>query len=160
MCFVAWHEGKIMYANTMSRNTMLAIVALMLVALVGGAGAFWAYKKYKQKQSQEYQMEGTIKISSETFDLDGFKKMILADEVLDGVVEKHQLISAWGVADESAAKAQLKKKFTASINEGDLKVRYQDKDKELAASILKTMLALYREKYSPVGQPEPSGTDQ
>ena len=129
---------------------MLTLVALMLVALVGGAGAFWAYKKYKdKKQDQEFQIEGTIKLTTDQFDLEVFKKMVLADTVLDKVVEKHQLVSVWGVADESAAKEEIKKKFKAFVQGDDLKVRYQDKDQDLAAEILKSMLSQYRESYPP-----------
>ena len=137
---------------------MLSLVALMLVALVGGAGAYWAYKKYKdhtRQQGLEYQVEGSLAGTTDGFDPEVFKKQMLADIVLDAVVKKHELVSVWGVADASAAKAQLRQKFAVYIKDGKVTMRYQDKDKQLAESVLMTMFEIYREKYAPASQPAP-----
>ncbi len=130
----------------MSRNTMLSIVALLLVALVGGAGAFWAYKKYKQKQNREFRYEGTMGTAKENFDASQFKANILDDATMDATVEKHQLVSVWGVADSAAAKARLQEKFLIKVSDGVVKVSFQDKDKELAKSVLETVVNLYYKK--------------
>ena len=145
-----------MYDSSMSRNTMLAIVALMLVALVGGAGAFWAYKKYKQHrqlQDQEIQMEALLVPPPPGFDLEQFKNQILGDAVLDVVVKKQQLVSKWGVADAAEAKALLRQKFATYIKDGKIAVRYQDKDQALAGDILKSMLKARDALYAPTNQP-------
>ena len=137
---------------------MLSIVALMLVALVGGAGAFWAYKKYKQekeKENQEYRIEGSLGKAKEGFDAKMFKDLVLDDVTLSATVKKHQLVSAWGVADENAAKAQLQEKFTVYVKDGEVRVTYQDKDKDLVKSILTTILAIHKERRN--GQSAPSG---
>ncbi|MFK7909369.1 MAG: hypothetical protein AB8F34_02085 [Akkermansiaceae bacterium] len=131
----------------MSRNTILALVALLLVALFGGAGAFWAYKKYKQKQNQEFRFEGSMGTAREGFDPKVFKAMILDQKVMSDTVAKHDLVSVWSVADEAAAVTKLQKKFSVSVSEGTVKVSYQDKDKDLAKAILESIVKAYYSKH-------------
>lgn len=126
---------------------MLSIVALLLVAVVGGAGAFWAYKKYKQRQNQEYRYEGSVGTAKEGFDPAELKPVMLDETAMNAAIEKHKLVSAWGVAGEAEAKARLQEKFTVTFSAGVVKVGYQDKDPQLAKSILETVMKSYYERH-------------
>lgn len=126
---------------------MLAFVALLLIALVGGAGAYWAYKKYRQKQNQEFRLEGKMPFQVKPGALvEDVKKEILSDEVLDQVIEKHQLIEVWALADNEAARQRINEKFKVIIDGTEVKVTYQGKDKELTREILHSIANGFIEK--------------
>lgn len=131
---------------------MLAFVALLLVALVGVVGARWAYKKYQQKQNQEFRYEGAMGSPKAGFDEEVFKTSVLTDSVLSDVVEKHQLVQVWSMADATAAKERIKQKFQVKVDAGVVKVSYQDKDKGLAKAVLESVVNAYYKKVQG-GQP-------
>lgn len=125
---------------------MFAFVALFLVLIVGAGAAYWAVKKYKEKQRQEFRFEGTMGKAREGFDKEEFKTAVMADELLDQVIEKHQLLAVWGSNDTAAAKARLRTKFTITLEGQTVKVGYQDKNKELAKAVLQSIVQGYYEK--------------
>ncbi len=127
---------------------MLSLVALLLVGAVGVTGAYWAYKKYRQKERQEFRFEFPMGNAMEGFDAKVFKSYILTDEVLDTVIKKNQLVSVWAVADEAAAKAIIREKFIVLIADGEVSVSYQGKDKDLSKAVLETIIDSYRAKLS------------
>lgn len=129
-----------MYDPVMSRNTMYSLVALMLVILIGGAGAYWAVKKYRQKQRQEYRCEGKLTLSQGGVDAETFKKAVISGNTLDETVEKHSLVAKWNLADAEAAKARIVEKFTVRVEGMEVFIGYQDKDKHLAKAILETLM--------------------
>lgn len=132
----------------MNRNTKLAIVALLLVVL-GTGGLFVGYKgyrKYQAKQNQEFRFEGTMGQARDGFDKEVFKKGILADELLDAVIEKHQLVELWGMGDAATAKAKINQKFIVKLDAMVVKVSYQDKNKDLAKAILQSIVNGYYAK--------------
>lgn len=132
-----------MYFRIVSRKTIISIVALLFIALVGGAGAIWAYKKYKNKQNQEFRFQGTLGTANANFDEVAFKAVILDDSAMEAVVKKHQLVSVWGVSGVDAAKTILQQKFSVKVSEGSVNVTYQDKDKVLAKAVLETIVNNY-----------------
>ncbi|MCP5538103.1 MAG: hypothetical protein H7A51_17960 [Akkermansiaceae bacterium] len=139
----------------MKRNTTFSLVAFILVVL-GGVGMFVAYKgykKYKAKQNQEFRFEGTMGKAREGFDKEIFKQAVLSEDTLDKVVESHQLVDVWGVADAAAAKERIKQKFTVKLEAMVVKVTYQDKNKDLAQKILQSIVSSYYEKVKGISAP-------
>ena len=129
----------------MNRNTTLAIAAVLLVIL--GAGGMYTlykgYKKYRAEQRKEYRFEGKLGTVSEGFDVEGFKKQILADEHLNQVIEAHDLVNLWEVDDAGAAKKRIREKFTVQVDGVTLKVSYRDRDKDTAHVILQSIVKSY-----------------
>jgi len=130
----------------MSRNTMYAAIGLMLVIIIGAAGAYWGIKKFRQKQNQEYRYEGTLTAAREGVDAKLFKASVLTEEVLSETIAKHDLINKWELPDEDATKAKLKEKFTVKVKGLEVTLGYQDKDKVLAKDILNTLMASFYEQ--------------
>ena len=64
------------------------------------------------------------------------EREILTDELLDQVIEEHQLLKVWDMPDNESAKARIRQKFRVFIDGAEVRVTYQDKDKELTQSIL------------------------
>jgi len=125
---------------------MLTFIALLMVLIVGAGGAYWGVKKYraqKRAANQEFRYEGKMGQAKEGFSIDAFKQQILSDDLLDRVIEEHQLISAWGTADSAAAKERIKQKFTVILEDDEVKARYQDKNKELAQKVLQSIVKGY-----------------
>ena len=87
----------------------------------------------------------------EGFDKEVFKKEVLSDALLDQVIEKHQLIDVWGTGDSATARAKLRDKFLVKLEGMTVKVSYQDKDKDLAQSILQSIVLGYHAQFSPTG---------
>lgn len=130
----------------MKRNTMLTFVALLMVVIIGAGGAYWAVKKYraqKRAANQEFRYEVKMGQVKEGFDIDAFKKQVLTDELLDQMIEEHHLVDVWGLTDSAAAKERVKKKFTVNLVASEVKVSYQDKNKELAQKILRSIVNGY-----------------
>ncbi len=130
----------------MKRNTMLAMVGLFLMILVGVGAAYWGVKKYRQRQNREYRCEAMMGSPKEGFDQELFRKVVLEDKVLEEVIEKHQLVGKWGLADVDAAKERIKKKFIVRNDGKQVKVSYQDHDKTIAEAVLKSIVASYNQK--------------
>ncbi len=127
----------------MKRNTMLAFVALLMVVIIGAGGAYWAIKKYRAQKNQEFLYEGKMGQAKEGFSIDVFEQQILSDDLLDQIIEEHQLVTVWGLADSAAAKEQIKQKFTIKLDGSEVKARYQDKDKVLAQKVLESIVKGY-----------------
>lgn len=129
----------------MKKNGLLVAVTLVLILVLGLGGSYWAYKKIQTKRHQEYRYEGKLKVGP-GFEEDVFKALILADESLESVIDKFDLLQVWGLADTPAAKARIRSKFSLKLEAGELKISYQDKNKELAPKILQELMALYQAK--------------
>ncbi|MBT8037509.1 MAG: hypothetical protein KJO21_08185 [Verrucomicrobiae bacterium] len=124
----------------MKRNTVIVVVALLVVVLVGAGGSYWAYKKYRNKPLQEYRYEGTLTLAKEVNNPEELKKRMMTDEILDDVIQDYDLVNRWGVADTDAVKARLREKFKVSVSGVTVKVSYQDRDKDLAQNLLKSLV--------------------
>ncbi len=125
---------------------MLTFVALLMVMIVGAGGAYWVVKKYraqKRAANQEFRYEGKMGQAKEGFDIGAFKQQVLTDDLLDQVIEEHHLIDVWGVDDSAEAKERVKKKFIVGLDGSQVKVSYQDKSKELAQKILRSIVTGY-----------------
>lgn len=132
-----------MYDMSMSRNTMYALVALLLVILLGSAGGYWAIKKIRAKRyqaNQEYKYEGKLTLSREGMEAAVFEAAVLSGNTLDEAVEKHDLVNRWGLNDAEAAKLKIKEKFIVKVKGLEVSLSYQDKDKDLAKQILETLM--------------------
>ncbi|BDS06128.1 hypothetical protein NT6N_11680 [Oceaniferula spumae] len=124
----------------MSRNTMYAIIALLLVVILGAAGGYWAVKKIRAKQNQEFRYEGKLTVVKEGVDPETFKMAVLTGDTLDETIEKHNLVAQWKLADAEAAKAKIKEKFIVKVSGLEVTLSYQDKDQALAKDILGTLM--------------------
>jgi len=131
---------------TMSKNTMYALVALLLVVVIGSAGGYWAIKKIRTKQNQEFRYEGTVTLVQEGADPVVFKQAVLSGSVMDEVIEKHDLLARWEMTDPAAAKARIEDKFAVQIQGLKVTISYQDKDKLLAKDILETLMQMFSAK--------------
>jgi hypothetical protein len=129
----------------MSRNSVLVLVALIGLVVCGAGGGYWAYKKIQKKRNQEFRCEMKMSVG-EQFDLDRFKKALLADDILEPVIESKGLVSLWGVPDIEAAKVHMRKKLQVKMDEGKLRVSFQGKNKEKVPEILKAVLDTYQKK--------------
>ncbi len=119
---------------------MLAFVALLLVVVVGMGGTYWAYKKYRAKQRQEFRYEGKMMLKREGADAEAVKSSIISDAVLDRVIKDYDLVNTWGLADVDAAKARIRQKFQVGVSGLEVSISYQDRDKELAQNLLKALV--------------------
>lgn len=119
---------------------MYALVALLLVVLVGAAGGYWAFNKIKDKRNQEFRYEGKITLLKEGADPLEFKDAVLADVTLENTIKEHDLVARWELADAQAAKAHIRQRFYAKVNGLEVTIGYQDKDKNLAKSILESLM--------------------
>jgi len=125
---------------------MLAFVALLMVVIVGAGGAYWAVKKYraqKRAANQEFRFESKMGQAKEGFSIDAFKQQVLSDDLLDRIIEEHHLIDVWGVGDSAEAKERMKQNFIVGLVGSEVKVSYQDKSKELAQKILRSIVNGY-----------------
>lgn len=132
----------------MNRNVKLAIVAVLLVALGGGGlyVLYKGYKKYRPDKPKEVRYGGTLGEAPEGFDVEGFKKSLLADDLLEQVIVKHDLVKAWGMDDVAAAKSRIRQKFTVEHDGAMVKVAYQDKNKEIALGVMQSIMKIYYQK--------------
>lgn len=119
---------------------MLAFVALLLVVVVGMSGAYWAYKKYRAKQRQEFRYEGKMMLKREGADPEALKKSMVSDAVLERVINDYDLVNTWELAHVDAAKARIREKFHVSVTGLEVRISYQDRDKELAHNLLKALV--------------------
>lgn len=126
----------------MNRNIKLAIAAILLVVL--GAGGllvgYKGYKKYRAQQNQEFRYEGKITLTRPGIEADSIKEGMLAEGLLDIIVEHYNLVSVWGLDSPEAAKDKIRKKFGVKIIGSEASLTYQDKDKDLAKTLLKTIV--------------------
>ena len=134
-----------MYDSRMSRNTLIALVALVGVLILGGGGSYWAYKKIQAKRNQEFRYEAKLPIW-DGFEAKRFEAFLLSDDVVEKVIEDHRLVSYWEVPDAGMAKARIHEKFKVRVVGAEVRVSYQDKDKEMAQKILKDLIEAYQEK--------------
>ncbi len=126
----------------MNRNTMYSGLAVFLV-LLGGVGlyvGYKGYKKYKAKQNQEIRYQVAVGKVQDGFNKEAFKNALLSDEMLEHVIEKNDLLAAWGMTDVEAAKSRIREKFHVTVEAMEVRVSYQDKDKDLAKRVLQTIL--------------------
>ena len=138
----------------MKRSTIIVLAAVLLL-IVGSGGIFVACKgieRYKAKQNQEFRFEGTMGKAAEGFQIDSFRRHMLADDVLEHVIEEHKLIDLWQLKDLEAAKARIREKFSVSLENAEVKVSYQDKSKQTAHEILKLIVQRYYEKLKAAGR--------
>jgi len=141
----------------MKRNASLALAAIVLVALgaVGLYVSYKGYKKYKAEQSREFKLIGTIGEAREGLDIGDFKKRLLVDEVLDQVIEKHDLLDVWGMDAVAGAKARIIAKFAVELDGQKVKVSYQDKSKQVAHDVLKFIIDQHYHKMKAAGGQQP-----
>ena len=142
----------------MKRSTIIVLAAVVLL-IVGSGGIFVAYKVYKKhqaKQNQEFRFEGTMGKAAEGFQLDSFRRHMLADDVLEDVIEENKLIDLWQLKDMEAAKTRIREKFSVSLENAEVKVSYQDKSKQTAHEILKLIVQRYYEKLKAAGKSQAS----
>lgn len=76
---------------------------------------------------------------------------MLADDVLEHVIEEHKLIDLWQLKDLETAKTRIREKFSVSLENAEVKVSYQDKSKQTAHEILKLIVQRYYEKLKAAG---------
>lgn len=119
--------------------------ALVSVVLVGLAGSYWAYKKIQKKRNQEYRFEAKMNFW-EGFEVKKFKDFVLSDDILVKVVETNDLVNFWEVADTASAMVRVREKFQVRVDGAQIRVSYQDRDKEMAQKILKDVIGAYQEK--------------
>ncbi len=128
---------------------MLAFVALLLVVVVGMSGAYWAYKKYRAKQRQEFRYEGTMMLKREGADAEALRESMSSDAVLERVINDYDLVNRWELADVDAAKARIREKFHVSVTGLEVRISYQDRDKELAQNLLTALVQSVYSKSQP-----------
>ena len=119
-----------------------------MVALGGGGiyALYTGYKKFRSEKTKEVRYGGTLGEAPEGFDVEGFKKSILEDDLLEQVIDKHDLMNAWGMDDISAAKDRIREKFTIGLDGTEVKVAYQDKNKEIALGVMQSIMKIYYQK--------------
>ena len=144
-----------MLGQTMSRKTMILLVALLGVVILGGAGSFWAYKKIQAKNNKEYRCEAKM-VLWDGFEVKTFKAIALSDEILDPVVERNDLVSLWGVSDADAVKTQISKKLRVEVRDSYIHVSYQDRDAKVARQILEGVLTACQKKMNAGRKPLPA----
>jgi hypothetical protein len=133
----------------MSRKTMLIVFALVSVVLVGLAGSYWAYKKIQQKRNQEYRFEAKMNFW-EGFEVNKFRAFVLTDDTLVKVIESNDLVDFWEVADTETAMFRMREKFKVRVVEMQIRVSFQDRDKEMAQKVLHDLMGAYQEKVKAV----------
>ena len=82
----------------------------------------------------------------EGFQLEAFKRHLLRDDAIEHVIEEQKLIELWGLEDVEAAKIRIRSKFGVKLENAEVKVSYQDKDKQVAHDILKAIIQRYYEQ--------------
>ena len=75
--------------------------------------------------------------------MDIFRQYLLADEVLNPVIEELNLVNEWGLDDMETAKRRIREKFKVSVNNAQVKVSYQDRNKDLAQNLLRAVVKHY-----------------
>jgi len=95
---------------------------------------------------KEIRYGGTLGEAPDGFDVEGFKKSLLTDDLLDQVIVKHDLVKAWGMSDVAAAKGRIRQKFTVEHDGTKVKVSYQDKNKEIALGVMQSIVKIYYQK--------------
>lgn len=132
----------------MKRNTTIALAAVLLLIL-GSGGLFVAYKgykKYQARQNQEFRYEGSMGKAAEGFQLEAFKRHLLRDDAIEHVIKEQKLIDLWGLEDIEEAKIRIRSKFDVKLDNAEVKVSYQDKNKQTAHDILKAIVQRYYEQ--------------
>ncbi len=138
----------------MKRNTTIALAAVLLLVL-GSGGLFVAYKgykKYQARQNQEFRYEGTMGKAAEGFQVEAFKRHLLKDDALEHVITEQKLIDLWGLDDMEAAKIRIRAKFEVELENAEVKVSYQDKNKQIAHDILKAIVQRHYEQLQAAGK--------
>jgi len=85
------------------------------------------------------------------FELDIFRQYLLADEVLNPVIEELNLINEWDLNDMESAKRRIREKFNVRLENVQVKVSYQDKSKDLAHNVLNAIIKHYRDRLKSAG---------
>ena len=132
----------------MKRNTTIALAAVLLLVL-GAGGLFVAYKGYKRyqaRQNQEFRYEGTMGKAAEGFQIEAFKRHLLRDDALEHVIKENKLIEVWGLENMEDVKIRIRAKFDVKLENAEVKVSYQDKDKQTAHDVLKAIVQRHYEK--------------
>ncbi|MGB2402593.1 MAG: hypothetical protein ACPIA7_04200 [Akkermansiaceae bacterium] len=132
----------------MKRNTTIVLAAILLL-VIGSGGLFVAYKGYKRyqaRQNQEFRYEGTMGKAAAGFQLEAFKRHLLSDDALEHVIKEQKLIDVWGLDDMDAAKIHIRGKFDVKLENAEVKVSYQDRDKQTAHDVLKAIVQRHYEK--------------
>ena len=132
----------------MKRNTTIALAAVLLLVL-GAGGLFVAckgYKRYQARQNQEFRYEGTMGKAAEGFQIEAFKRHLLRDDALEHVIKENKLIEVWGLENMGDAKIRIRAKFDVKLENAEVKVSYQDKDKQTAHDVLKAIVQRHYEK--------------
>ena len=84
------------------------------------------------------------------FQLDIFRQYLLADEVLNPVIEELNLVDEWEMNDVETAKRRIREKFNVRLDNTQVKVSYQDRSKDLAHNILRAIIKNYRDRLKAV----------
>lgn len=124
---------------------MIALVALIGVVILGGGGAYWAYKKIQAKRHQEVQYEARIPIW-DGFEKAAFTAAVLSDNSLEKIVEANNLVSFWSVPDVAAAKTRITENFSVKVVDGVVRAGYKDKDDGMAKKILMGLMNGFQDK--------------
>lgn len=127
---------------------MYAFIGLLMVVLIGIGGGYWAIKKIRDKNNQEFIYKWQSTLVKENVDAEEFKNAVLTDFTVDETIKDLKLLERWGMSDPEAAKEQIRNKFLVTINGQSVMVTYQDKDKALSQEILKSLLLSFERKQS------------
>lgn len=128
---------------------MYALIALLLVVLIGAGGGYWAVKKIRTKQNQEFRYEGKITLLKEGVDPAAFKSAVLTDTAMDHALQELDLVKRWELLDAEAAKARLRQKFSVKVEGVEVTIGYRDKDKNLAKEILENLMKSFAKSQRP-----------
>lgn len=138
----------------MKRSLKILLVAFLLVILgVGGLfAAYKGYRKYQARQYQEFKYEGALGRAPNGFKPEMFREFVLADEILDDLIEAKNLVDVWGCVDVEAAKKHIRAKFIVTMEDSVVRVSYQDKNQQVAHDILQAIIQSYRQKMDEAGR--------
>ena len=127
---------------------MYAFIGLLMVVLIGIGGGYWAIKKIRDKNNQEFIYKWQSTLVKENVGAEEFKNAVLTESTVDETIKDLKLLERWGMSDPEAAKEQIRNKFLVTIKGQSVMVTYQDKDKALSQEILTSLLLSFERKQS------------
>ena len=131
---------------------MLVSFLLVILGVGGFFAAYKGYRKYQARQHQEFKYEVALGRAPHGFKLEVFRGFVLADEILDELIEARNLVDVWGCMDAEVAKKHIRAKFNVTMEDSVVRVSYQDKNQQIAHDILQTIIQSYRQKMEEAGR--------